>query len=143
MIEIKEDILEVLDKLEAAKQVLEKQDELDTLLKKLELLNIFLKRFGGLAELVSHLSFIERKMYMVKEYLTVQEAADFLNLSKSLVYKLTREHKLPIYKPGGKNVYIERVELNNWIKQHRIMSQEEIDELAEFRLASLKKNSKR
>lgn len=143
MIEISEDVLDLLDKLESAKKVLEKQEDIDTVLKKMELLNIFLKRFGGLTDLTKHLAFIERKMYMIKEFLTVQEAADFLNLSKSMIYKLTRERQLPIYKPNGKNVFIHRDDLNNWIKQNRILTQQELDDLAAFRLSALNNKNKR
>lgn len=142
MIEIKEDVLDVLDKVEKAQKLMNQVDDIDAALRKLEILRIFLKRFGTLAELTSHLSFIERNIYMVKEYLTIQEAADFLHLSKSMIYKLTRERQLPIYKPNGKNVFIHRDSLNKWIQQNRVLSQEELDDMAEFRLAALRKEKR-
>ena len=94
-------IISLLDRLEAAKKVLEKSEDIESTIEKLNNLEYFLRRFGTLKDLATHMLFIERKMYILKEYLTVTEAADYLNLSPSLVYRLTSKHELPIYKPNG------------------------------------------
>ena len=123
-------ILDLLDRLEAAKKVLDKESDIEDVINKLNNLEYFLRRFGSLKELTTHMLFIEKKMYILKEYLTVQEAADYLNLSSSLVYKLTSRHDLPIYKPNGKTIFIRRDDLNRWIARNRVLSQDELDEYA-------------
>ena len=120
-------IMSLLDRLESAKKVLEQTEDIEETINKLNNLEYFLRRFGTLKELANHMLFIEKKMYLLKEYLTVTEAADYLTLSPSLVYKLTSKHELPIYKPNGKVIYIRRDDLNRWIAKNRVLSQEEIE----------------
>ena len=57
-----------------------------------------------------------------KDILTFYEAAEFLGVSKSLLYKLTSQMLLPHYKPRGKMVYFDKKELEDWIREGRIES---------------------
>lgn len=132
-------ILDLLDRLEEAKKVLDKNDDIEDVIKKLNNLEYYLRRFGTLKELATHLLFIEKKMYLLKEYLSVKEAADYLNLSPSNVYKLTSRRDLPVYKPNGKTVFIRRDDLNRWIAKTRVLSQEELDEYAAAHAADIYK----
>lgn len=132
-------VLNLLDRLEEAKSVLEQTEQLEETIRKLNSLEFFLRRFGTIKELAAHLSFIEKKMYVLKEYLTVPEAADYLNLSSSLVYKLTSKHELPLYKPNGKTIFIRRDDLNRWIAKNKVLSQEEIEEYAMSQMSVLGK----
>ena len=49
-------------------------------------------------------------------FLTLKEAAAFINLAPSTVYKLTSKGDLPHYKRGNR-LYFDRQELINWIKE--------------------------
>ena len=62
--------------------------------------------------------------------LTLKEAAEFLDFSRSYLYRLTSQGRVPCYKPEGKRVYFDRAELVNWLKRNRIRPQEEIEETA-------------
>ena len=62
--------------------------------------------------------------------LTLKEAAEFLDFSRSYLYRLTSQGRIPCYKPEGKRVYFDRAELVNWLKRNRIRPQEEIEEKA-------------
>ena len=63
-----------------------------------------------------------------KEVLTSDEAAAYLGVSKSCIYKLTMGRKIHHYKSeGGKLCYFDRQEIINWMKAHRIATQEELD----------------
>ena len=62
-----------------------------------------------------------------KEVLTSDEAAAYLGVSKSCIYKLTMGRKIPHYKSeGGKLCYFDRQEIINWMKAHRVATQEEL-----------------
>ncbi len=132
-------VIDLLDRLEEAKKVLNQTEEIEETIRKLNNLEFFLRRFGTIKELANHMLFIEKKMYMLKEYLTVQEAADFLGLSSSLIYKLTSKHEIPVYKPNGKTVFIRRDDLNRWIAKNKILSEEEIEEYAITQMGNLSK----
>ena len=143
MIETRSSVAELLERLEEAKRILDNPDRIDDMILKLSRLEKFLSKFGTIKELAEHLHFIEHKMYMVKEFLTTDEAADFLRISKSLLYKLTRTREIPIYKPNGKNIYIHRDDLNRWIRQNKVLSEEELEEAAITRLNNLRSKNKR
>ena len=62
--------------------------------------------------------------------LTLKEAAEFLDFSRSYLYRLTSQGRVPCYKPEGKRIYFDRAELVNWLKRNRIRPQEETEEKA-------------
>ena len=62
--------------------------------------------------------------------LTLKEAAEFLDFSRSYLYRLTSQGRIPCYKPEGKRVYFDREELVNWLKRNRNRTQEETEEKA-------------
>ena len=64
--------------------------------------------------------------------LTFKEAAEFLDFSRSYLYRLTSQGRIPCYKPEGKRVYFDRAELVNWIKRNRIRPKEETEETGEY-----------
>ena len=62
-----------------------------------------------------------------KEVLTSDEAAAYLGVSKSCIYKLTMGRKIPHYKSeGGKLCYFDRQELIEWMKGHRVATDNEL-----------------
>ena len=46
---------------------------------------------------------VESILDKAKEILTLEEAARFLGMAKSTLYKLTHEQAIPYYKPNGKS----------------------------------------
>ncbi len=55
-----------------------------------------------------------------KEVLTSREAARYLGISQSYLYKLTMRQQIPHYKPMGKMCYFNRHELEGWLQSNRI-----------------------
>jgi len=70
----------------------------------------------------------------VKQALTMNDAALLTGLSKSHLYKLVMNKKVPYYKSdGGKLTYFDKQELTAWQLQHRIKTTAEIEtEAANF-----------
>lgn len=56
----------------------------------------------------------------LKEFMTVGELAEYLELSKSAIYKLTSKREIPFYNPGGKKIYFKRSEVDTWIEAGRV-----------------------
>lgn len=54
-----------------------------------------------------------------KPFLSSEEAAKYLNLSRSYLFKLTSGRKLPHYKPNGKRIYFKRTDLDEWALKNR------------------------
>lgn len=70
-------------------------------------------------------------LYAAKEVLNLEEAAVFLGISKSSLYKMTHNQVVPFYKPNNKMVYFEKSELLKWLRQNPVASQTQISEEAQ------------
>jgi excisionase family DNA binding protein len=64
------------------------------------------------------------------QMLTTAEAAEYMGISLSSVYKLTSQRTLPVYKPNGKKVYLKREDIDRYLSSHRLCSAEEIEQEA-------------
>ena len=69
-------------------------------------------------------------MITQKEVLSASEAASYMNVSLSYLYKLTAERKIPHSKPMGKMVYFNRLELEKWLQSNRVATEQELEEQA-------------
>ena len=69
-------------------------------------------------------------IHTTKEVLTVDEAARYMGVSKSYLYKLTMQGKVPFSKPLGKMCYFNRMELEAWLMSNRVATADEISDRA-------------
>ena len=74
---------------------------------------------------------LEQMLFLTKNVRSFDEASKFLNLSKSYLYKLTSGNLIPHYKPQGKMLYFEKVELEAWLRQNPIKTQAQIEQEAQ------------
>ena len=80
---------------------------------------------------------MENLLRDAKQVLTLEEAALFMGISKSSLYKMTHRHELPFFRPNGKLIYFEKAELLKWMRQNRNMSEAETKETAAQKLNEL------
>ena len=76
-----------------------------------------------------------------KEVLTTDEAASYMGVSKSYLYKLTMEKRIPHYKPMGKMCFFNRKEIEMWLQANRVATDEGLSQDA--RMHCIKKGGKR
>jgi len=88
-------------------------------------------------QLQKRISDLENVLNVAKDVMTLEEAALFMGMSKSSLYKLTHRQVLPHYKPNGKLIFFEKSELLAWMRQNRISSHSEIGEKAQQKLQEL------
>lgn len=69
-----------------------------------------------------------------KDFLTAKEAAEYIGASLNYFYKLTSSHRLPMYNPTGRRLLFKRCELQTWIEQSRVSTDEELSAQAELEL---------
>lgn len=91
----------LLSRMEGLKSFLE-NNSLERFQQEILRVENFLKRFGSLSELLSHLENVEKIAYLAKDFLSIDEVAAYLQVSKSYVYKLTMQKEFTVYKPNGK-----------------------------------------
>jgi excisionase family DNA binding protein len=67
-----------------------------------------------------------------KPFMNIDEASEYLQLSKQTLYAYTSKNVIPYYKMQGRRVYFKKEELDNFVldKNSRLSSQEEIESKA-------------
>ncbi len=71
-----------------------------------------------------------KSIICAKEVLTSDEAARYMGISKSYLYKLTMRGEIPHFKPMGKMCYFNRKELEEWLQNNRVATANEIGQQA-------------
>ena len=73
-----------------------------------------------LSYIIARMEKIESALYCIKGTLNFKEAREYLDLSNSQLYKLTRNGDIPYYKPTGKLIYFNKQELEEWMCQNHL-----------------------
>ena len=66
-----------------------------------------------------------------KAVLTVDEAARYMGIAKSTLYKMMMRREIPYSKPNGKVCYFSRAELEAWLMSNRVATADEIRDKAQ------------
>lgn len=64
-----------------------------------------------------------------KDLLSSSDVLKILNISESLLFKLTSKKLLPHYKPTNGRLFFIKSELIDWVKEHRIHTEKDAEEL--------------
>ena len=72
----------------------------------------------------------EKALVTFNEVLNLNQAAEYISLSKSAIYKKTSERNIPHFKQG-KKLYFKRSELDEWLTGQRIKTSAEIEKEAD------------
>lgn len=63
-----------------------------------------------------------------KQILSFKESIEFMDVSKSFLYKMTSEGKINFFKPNNGKVYFKREDLENWMMQNEVKSITSLEE---------------
>lgn len=75
-----------------------------------------MKRMSYQKSILQKLTELENQLVKNNEKpLTIAEAAEYLGLSTSYLYKLTAKNLIPHHKPTGKVIFFSKYELDEWI----------------------------
>ena len=81
----------------------------------------------SLQQIDERLSNIETLLLSQKTVLNFDEVVTYTGLSKSHLYKLTSTGGIPCFKPHGKHIYFDKVEIDKWMLQGKKKTNAEID----------------
>ena len=73
---------------------------------------------------------IEQLLQQDERPLSTSEAVEYLNVSKSYLYKLTHKNQIPFFKPNGKMIYFLKSDLRTWLLRNRQSTADEIEQKA-------------
>lgn len=104
----------------AKKEIEQLEKRVEGLEKRVELLEMQLKELKSVAPEIIDQRFksIEDTLYSTKDILNMKEVCQYLDISQSLLYKLTCNGEIPHFKPRGKMIFFEKKELIKWIKKN-------------------------
>ena len=94
--------------------------EIERLEKRIELLEMEIKQLKTVEPKAINERFklIEETLYSTKDILNMKEVGQYLDISQSLLYKLTCNGEIPHFKPRGKMIFFEKKVPVEWIKQN-------------------------
>ena len=100
--------------------------EIEHLTRRIELLEMQIKELKTVDPDVikERLKSLEDAIYTTKEILNIKDVCQYLDISQSLLYKLTCTGEIPHFKPRGKMIFFEKKELIAWIKRNKVNDQE-------------------
>lgn len=66
------------------------------------------------------------------EIMSASKAAQYLCMTRGLLYKLTSQHRVPYYKPCGKKVFFRKADLDQWLDKGRVATDAELQQKGGF-----------
>ena len=108
----------LLSRMEGLKSLLE-DNSLENFQQEILRVENFLKRFGSLDELLTHLGNVEKIAYTAKDFLNIDEVAAYLQVSKGYVYKLTMLKELTVYKPNENRAKKKKIKCEKYFHSQR------------------------
>lgn len=108
-------------------QIYGKQKEIERLEKRIELLEMEIKQLKTVEPeaINERFNLIEETLYSTKDILNMKELGQYLDISQSLLYKLTCSGEIPHFKPRGKMIFFEKKEIVAWIKKNHYCGAED------------------
>lgn len=126
------EFIETIQKLEDTARLLSKMGSvsLEEAVSRIRTISDFIDRYGDMGPIIEHLKEVESKFFMLKEMMTLDEAAEYLGVSKSLLYKMTASRGITHYKPNGRVVYIDRKDLDELLRTNPVYSKKALERQA-------------
>lgn len=92
-----------------------------------------------LSELIAIKQMLENLNVQQKEYLSREEAAAYLGISKSTLNKHTANNEIAYYKPSGKVSLFKIQDLRDFVEKGRINTAEDYSSIAKKMIENFKK----
>ena len=130
---------DMVNRMERAIEFLKDKEQIQELTEKVSAVQHYLEKFNSLNDLMKHFKDLEKNIYVCKDMFTPEEAAKYLGVSLSHLYRLTSKNEITKYKPSGKLMYLAKVDLNQWMMSNEIPSNERLESLAHEKAEELRK----
>ena len=121
------EILKLIERVSGIPDFLSKKTDIEILLGKFQAIEEYLARFGSLEELTTFFKRIEEKLYMLKSFMTTEEASKFVGVSIVTMRQAVKRMELPVYTPPGKGYMFLREDLDEWMHTFRNPSRAELE----------------
>ena len=99
--------------------------------------NHYLEQEHKIAELQKRVTSLESLCFETKPVLNLEQASEYLGISRSMLYKMTHTGKINFYKPEGKLIFFEKEELLKWARSNKVKSNETTQAEADAKMREL------
>lgn len=100
---------------------------------------LIMQKLDTIESLLRNVSVSDKQSAPVAEVFNLNQAAEYVSLSKSAIYKKTSEKNIPHFKKG-KKLYFKRSELDEWLTEDKISTNAEIEAQATNYITLNKRN---
>ena len=118
--------MKLIERVSDVPEILKKDGDLNEIIRKFRKVEEYLARFNNLEELTRHLREVEDKIYLCKTYLTTNEAAEYVAMSKFTLLEAAKRGDITFYTPPSKFYYFTKEDLDNWLSSFKIPSRKEM-----------------
>jgi excisionase family DNA binding protein len=91
---------------------------------------IIIEKLNSIESMVKAIMRTDNGIGVITEVLNLEQAAEYVSLSKSAIYKKTSERNIPHFKQG-KKLYFKRSELDSWLTAQKVDTKAEIEKMAQ------------
>ena len=88
---------------------------------------IILEKLNSIEKAIEKLNFTSKE---VDDFMNIEQAANFVGLSKATVDGLTHKQKIPYFKTS-KRLYFKKSDLVNWITSSKVNTKKELNQMAD------------
>lgn len=106
----------LIDRAEQIVATLDKWGGIDGIANRIDLIDEFLNKMDAKKDVLIQLEKMSGSLYLFKALLTVDEAAAYLNVHRSTVYKLIKTQGLATYNPPSTKMLVLTEDLVEWCK---------------------------
>lgn len=106
----------LIDRAEQIVATLDKWGGIDGIANRIDLIDEFLNKMDAKKDVLIQLEKMSGSLYLFKALLTVDEAAAYLNIHRSTVYKLIKTQGLATYNPPSTKMLVLTEDLVEWCK---------------------------
>ena len=126
------EFIEAMQKVENTAHLLAKMGtaSIDEAIRRITLISESIERYGDLSKLVECAQLMEQNLFACKTMLTLDEAARYMGVAASTLYKMTSCRQITYYKPNGKCIFISRDELDELLRTNPIYSRKALERLS-------------
>jgi len=120
------------------------KNRLDEVMTKLNEIKSLISRMNAFNKFSTMMELFQQQNWMLKDYFTIGEAADFIGVSYQSFRTLIENREISYYVIELEDkTLVKKEELVEWIQKNRMMSQKEIEENARKILEQVKKRQAR
>lgn len=116
----KNDILKIIEEASGLRDILSKTNEIQHMIEQLKSLKDVTEHFKSIDELTSQVKDVEKKLFILKNFLTSEEAANYLSVTRHAIREAVKRGDLNYYHAPCKGYHFTKEDLNAWLSKYRV-----------------------